>query len=216
MRDLLFRLRTKSSLVPKMLKSVRICASSSSQCSLSDSKRSIRPQLWMKWPRARSTSSVVLHVGDPVIFRERRLQLRLQRVIGRIADAQHRRARFLQPVAEFGAIAWKMRRKENKIHGRHPLAQDAALRVSKSGAFAAIEEVARPRKSGRESPGRESLGRESPGDRDAGQQPAAAVMHSHTGVSKNSHGCNRPATSAMKGAGVRSSHRGDSHEQDFA
>src|SRR6188472_1764225 len=63
---------------------------------------------------------------------------------------------------------------------------------------------------------RESLGRESPGDRDAGQQPAAAVMHSHTGVSKNSHGCNRPATSAMKGVGVRSSHRGDSHEQDFA
>ena len=64
MRDLLFRLRTKSSLVPKMLKSVRICASSSSQCSLSDSKRSMRPQQWMKWPSARSTWSVVLHVGD--------------------------------------------------------------------------------------------------------------------------------------------------------
>ena len=57
MRDLLFKFFTKSSLVPKMLKSVRMLASSSSQCSLSDSKRSMRPHLWMKWPIARNTWS---------------------------------------------------------------------------------------------------------------------------------------------------------------
>ena len=78
-----------------------------------------------------------------VIFRQRRLQLRVERVIGRVADAEHGRAGLLQPVAELGAVGRKVRREENEVHGQHPLV--TALPAANSGAFGRGEEVAAAR-----------------------------------------------------------------------
>ena len=67
---------------------------------------------------------VFLHVGDKVIFRQRLLELWLQPVIGRVADAKHHGAGLFQPVAEFRAVGGKMRGEEDEVHGQPP---DAAL-----------------------------------------------------------------------------------------
>ena len=63
---------------------------------------------------------VVFHVRHAVILRQRCPDLAAQRLIGRVADAEHSGAGLLQPVAEIGAVGRKMRREEHEIHARPP------------------------------------------------------------------------------------------------
>src|ERR1700752_5007363 len=94
-------------------------------------------------------------------------------------------------------LVGKCGEKKTKFTTATPKSRMLCFGQGKSGAFGLVAEVAAPRKS--------RFGKAAP-------RPTATVVHSRECVSKNSHRCNRPATSAVKGAPVRSSHRGDIHE----
>ena len=110
-----------------MLKSVRMLASRSSQCSLSELEAVDPAPFVNEVPHGAEDRIVLFHIGDPVIFGHRFSQLRFEHVIRRIADAENRGARLLQPVTEVGPVGRKMRREEDKVHRKNPLRSDDAV-----------------------------------------------------------------------------------------
>ena len=102
--------------MPGMLKSVRRRASVSSQCSLSESSRSIRPWRWMKKPIAAHQLVVVGQVVDAVVVVEAVAQLGPQLLPVRVGDAERRaRRRSVSPRDEPPPVGRKVRRQKDDV-----------------------------------------------------------------------------------------------------